>query len=90
MQQVEDPRTTAEGAFSVDCLGSDMDFNSPRSNAEGVSASAAGSLVLDISGWVTHALTSSVFAILAQEAVRPGEQPRLDDSSLSDFSSLDS
>jgi hypothetical protein len=67
-----------------------MDFYSPRPNVDGVSESVTGSLVLDISDWVTHALTSTVFAILAQEAVRPGEQPRMDYSTLFDFSSLDS
>lgn len=46
-----------------------MDFHDPRPSEAGSTANVDGSLVVDVSNWVTHALASTVFAILAQEAV---------------------
>lgn len=48
-------------------MNSNLTLTLPKSNGR-----VAGSLVVDISAWATHSLTSYVFAILAQEVVSEG------------------
>ncbi|KAJ8577357.1 hypothetical protein ON010_g1849 [Phytophthora cinnamomi] len=66
--RVNDPRTSSGNAFTDKCMTSDAVFFGADQDAQGTShGEANGTLVLDLCAWDTHALSTLVLAIMAQE-----------------------
>ncbi|KAH7463190.1 Gamma-aminobutyric acid type B receptor subunit 2 [Phytophthora ramorum] len=66
--RVDDPRTSSGAAYTDSCVPEGQFFYGAGQDAEGTTrGDVNGTLVLDLCDWETHALSTMVLAIIAQE-----------------------